>query len=351
MNDLMAQIIRQGPKQNNQVPAASQKLSLPLFIFGLIWCGGVGAFDHLALPAIFHQTASTWFKAAPAHIVKSEMTSHSNSDGTTHGVAFEYTYSVGGAIYTGNRFTFDKSSSSDRAWARQAVADFPAGSERVCYYDPRDPSRAVLSPGLHGSDITRILFFTPFNIVAGFLIAYAISTWRERNDNAVAPRVADRLHNREAFAMSSYSPVVTFFAMLLLTSFIGIFAVVIPGGFHPSLAKSVTVCALAFAISVVVTLHIRQKMRAGAYDLIFDDGAKTIALPATHKRATRELIPFADAQSFEVAKIDTGTGEDRTVRWHLTLQTRQGASELLNIFYSEADARRFANAFNAKLAE
>jgi hypothetical protein len=129
--------------------------------------------------------------------------------------------------YTSDRFTFDKSKSSDSSWARQAVWDFPAGAERTCYYDPKNPARAVLAPGIHGSDITQLMFITPFNIVALFLIAQPFSAWRNRWRSALAPpRVNDRFRNREAYAMTNFKPLVTFVGAFLATSFIGVFVVV-----------------------------------------------------------------------------------------------------------------------------
>jgi hypothetical protein len=207
--------------------------SVFLIVFGFFWCSLVGAFDCLIVRSIVPQIASTWFQPTPARILKSEVTtSPGDEGGSTYGVKFQYEYSVNGRSFTGTRYTFDGSKSSDSRWAHDAVAAFPAGSERVCYYDPNNPERAVLAPGLHGSDITQLMFMTPFNIVAGFFIAYPIWAWRDRRAPAmVAPRFVDQVHGREGYTLNQHSPVMTFFGLLLLTSFIGIFAVVFTGDF------------------------------------------------------------------------------------------------------------------------
>ncbi|HEY6227430.1 MAG TPA: DUF3592 domain-containing protein, partial [Verrucomicrobiae bacterium] len=295
--------------------------------------------------------ASTWFQPTGARILRSEVTRHHDSEGgTTHGVKVEYAYSVNGTNYTGTRYTFDGESSSDSRWAYEAVAAFPAGAERVCFYDPRNPSRAVLAPGLHGSDITHLMFITPFNIVAGFFIVYPIWMWRERRrPTLVEPRFSDPLHGREGYALNQVSPLLSFFVLFLFTSFVGIFAVVFTGGFHPTMTKVVTVWGAGFAIAIGTTVYLQMKTRSGRYDLVFDNSARTITVPAVQKRKVVETIPMAEVQKFDVEKVESGTGDDHKVTWQLKMVADGGREVLLQENYFEPQAKRLAQTLNARL--
>jgi len=230
------------------------------------------------------------------------------------------------------------------------VAGFPAGTERICYYDPDNPSRAVLAPGLHGSDITHLMFMTPFNIVALFFIAYPIWSWRERRAPAMlAPRFADRFHGREGYALNQYSPLMTFFGLFLLTSFVGIFVVVFTGGFHPSMTKVVTVWGAGFLIAMGISVWVYLKTQSGKYDLVFDRNSRMITLPAVQKRTAAEMVPMAEVQKFDVEKVETGSGEDHKVTWHLKMVAGEGRETLLREMYVETQAKRLAETLNARL--
>jgi hypothetical protein len=331
--------------------ASGGKGGVFLLIFGVFWCSLVGVFDFLIARSLVLQIASTWYQPTTARILKSETTSnHDSEGGTTHGVKFEYTYSVNGTNYTGTRYTFDGSSSSDSRWAREAVERFPVGSERICYYDPETPERAVLAPGIHGSDITHLMFVTPFNIVAGFFIAYPIWSWRDKRRPAfISPRVSDRIHNREAYGLNNFSPLMTFFGVFFLMSFIGIFAVVFTGGFHPAMLKVLTIWGAGFLFSVGVSVKVYLKTKSGHYDLVFDRNSRTVTVPAVHKRPRAEMIPISEVKTFDVEKIETGSGDDHKITWQVKLRANADREFLLQETHLEPQANRLAATLNAKL--
>lgn len=323
-----------------------------LLIFGLFWCTLVGAFDFITLRAFIPQVASTWFPPAPAHITKSEVTRHSGSKGSTHGVAVEYTYVVNGTTYTSDRFGFDTMKSSDSGWAYQAVASFPAGSERTCYYDPRDPSRAVLSKGIRGSDITILMFLTPFNMVGLALMSAPFFSWRERRrPELIPPRVVDRFQGREAYAMNNYNPIAAFLVAFFISSFLGIFIVAFPFGFHPSIPQVATVWGTAFAISVAAAVMTWQRIKSGRYDFVIDRGSQIATIPAMHKRASREIISLSQIKNIDMTEVRNGSGDDEKKSWHVKLHTHDNREFLLRDTSGEEEARRLTKTLNIKIRD
>ncbi|MCB1058252.1 MAG: DUF3592 domain-containing protein [Acidobacteria bacterium] len=59
-----------------------------------------------------------------------------------------YTWTVDGESYSGSRYTLGTTYEKfrERSDAREAAKQFPAGSAIPVYYDPKDPSQAVLDP-------------------------------------------------------------------------------------------------------------------------------------------------------------------------------------------------------------
>ena len=326
--------------------------TIVLAIFGMFWCSLVGAFDFIAIRGLVLQLASAHYVPTPAHIIKSDVVSHRGSKGgTTYGTVFDYTYTVNGAILRGNRYTFNISSSSDRNWANDAVAAFPVGSDRVCYYDPANPTRAVLAPGVHGSDLVILMFLTPFNIIAFFLASLPIWNWREgRRPALVAPRISDPLHGREGYAMLRFNPGGRFLGLLLVMSFVGIFVVIIRARSHPTIAWVLFVWGTAFAVALGVTIYSGLRAKSGRFDLVIDYESRSITIPAMYGRKSVERIPMSDVKGFAIESVvANGSNRNRNVKWQVKLIDRADGEIVVQEGFWELNARRLSETLNAKL--
>ncbi|MGF1507137.1 MAG: DUF3592 domain-containing protein [Anaerolineae bacterium] len=81
--------------------------------------------------------------------------------------AVTYEYTVSGETYAGNRVNTGGSATGVQA-SRVARTYVPRQRVRIAY-DPDDPARSVLEPGLY-PDITRQLLLGPVVVLAGVLI-------------------------------------------------------------------------------------------------------------------------------------------------------------------------------------
>lgn len=85
-----------------------------------------------------------------------------------HRANVSYRYTVNGQEVTGNRVYFgDRIRTSWSYFAREIIAQHPAGSGVTVYYDPERPHEAVLVPGVPGGVVAMMCF----SIV---LLAFAI---------------------------------------------------------------------------------------------------------------------------------------------------------------------------------
>ena len=328
--------------------------ALIILLFGLFWCSIVTVFDVLIIGPFIKQVRSTSFQSAPARIVKAtEISSYTSGKNRrrTYGVEFQYEYTVNGTNFPGRLYTFDTSKSTDRQWVEDALREFPAGSERVAYYDPHNPAVAVLKPGISGADITRLMFITPFNLICLGLLIYPLSSWRRNRSGTIAPRIADPRRSREAYSMRTAGPVLTFFGLLLITTFIGIFIVVIPSGFHPKMSYILTVWGSGIAFSLYSAVNVYLKTKAGKYDLVIDHDSKCITVPPMHKRKEAQIIPMTDIQSIDTEEIEIGRSRNGTQnrRWQINLHTRDNQKIHLNTKYTESEATDLASTLSSKI--
>lgn len=133
--------------------------------FGLIWSGITLTFDAFILGSLRGQVRASHFTRTDGTILESSVTtSRGSKGGTTHGVSVSYSYAVDGKRYTGTRYRWsDWSLSGDYAY--DVVKTIPAGASAAVYYDPADPSVAVLDNSVGGFDLFMPMFMMPFNAV------------------------------------------------------------------------------------------------------------------------------------------------------------------------------------------
>ncbi len=120
----------------------SQRYSL-LYIWGVIATIGL-------LLTLYGQYQLSWARASadwpvvPGRIVTSEVTTHTDEEGTTYSDEIEYVYTVEGTEYEADVVVIG----GHPYGAHNVVARYPLNAEVSVAYDPNKPSRAVLEPGV-----------------------------------------------------------------------------------------------------------------------------------------------------------------------------------------------------------
>lgn len=325
-----------------------------LIVFGLFWSGMTLMFDGFTIVPAVRQVLAQRFVSTQGTVLSSEVTHHDDSDGTTHGVRITYSYTVAGREYTGDRFRYDKSSSSDSAWARQAVAEHQVGSTTTVYYDPLVPQNSVLSPGLRGSDLFMALFMTPFNVVMlGFWWLgwnRLKRKWRKPIAGGVKLRTTLR---RTRARMTEFSPLMSGVLTVALLSFLSIFVIGFGfGGFHPSLRVVGVTWGIVLAGGVAMGIWQWINILRGKYDLVLDEMRSSIQLPLTCGRKTRKTFGFGEVHGCYVETIEKRDNEGATTYTYvptLRLTAADGPLEKLAEWHDAERAREFVAWLNEKL--
>ena len=331
-----------------------KKAGVFLVVFGLFWSGMTLLFDGLTIVPAVRQALAQRFATAQGTVLSSEVTHHDDGDGTTHGVRITYSYSVGGREYTGDRFRYDKSSSTDSAWAHRAVAEHPVGSTTTVYYDPLSPANAVLSPGLQGSDLFMALFMTPFNVVMlGFWWVgwnRLMRRWRKPIAGGVKVRTALR---QTRARMTEFSPLASGIVTVALLAFLSIFVICFGfGGFHPSLRVVSVTWGIILIGGVAMWIWSWINILKGKYDLVLDEMKSSIQLPLTCGRKTRKTFAFTEVHGCFVETIEKRDSEG-SASYTYVPTLRMAASDVplekLAEWHDGDRAREFVAWLNAKL--
>jgi len=96
----------------------------------------------------------------------------SDSDGTTYRAKVAYRYRVHGKDYTSGRVFFGDwlATSLSQSAARRRVMKYRTGSTVTVLYDPAQPSRAVLEPGINWQTWLEMAFGLLFAATALFFL-------------------------------------------------------------------------------------------------------------------------------------------------------------------------------------
>jgi hypothetical protein len=321
-----------------------------MVVFTLFWSGIVSVFDGILITGAVRQARAESYPSVEGEITRSRITTHHDSEGgTTYGADLEFTYRVGGAAYTSDKYRYGEMSSSDRSLAAGIVRAHPVGSAAAVYYNPRNPSDAILQPGIAGQDLMLALFLTPFNVVMlGLWSGLGSAAWRliTRPPAGGVPIV--RRAGRIFVRLPRISPVAAGAAAALGVSFTAIFAVGFGFGFDPPIPVVAGVWAVVLAAAVGVYFWRKLVVGSGAKDLIIDADGGMLSLPQTFGRKTDVVVALDAVSGIDVERIVHHSSKGGTsysyapeLKW-----TRNGGpvqSDRLVEWWDEARAGAFAD--------
>jgi hypothetical protein len=154
------------------------------------WCGVLFGGCFVTLASVFLVViivsmviptigAQRW-PSTQCTILTSKVEQHQGDDGPTYSPEITFEWTVDGEKYQGGQY-YIRTFSGSRSYADSVVDQYKVGSVAECFYDPDDPSNAVLN-----RDIGWITFLIPlipivFLVVGGFIV---YSSLRRKNDDS-----------------------------------------------------------------------------------------------------------------------------------------------------------------------
>jgi len=128
-------------------------LFVPLSIVAVVFGGWLIYLAGNVVSSCVHGHLSRNWPTVNGKVVDSGV--ESSVETGTHGVLhtscrpmIKYEYEVSGVSHAGNNWAFHTLWSTDTAWAESIIQKYPTGSQVTVYYDPANPDRSVLEPGV-----------------------------------------------------------------------------------------------------------------------------------------------------------------------------------------------------------
>ena len=172
------------------MPKSAVSGSLAIGCFGLFWSALTLVADGAVLYGIGGQLWAYGYSTAPGTVTQSSVLKVKGK-GTSYRPDIHYVYSVNGQTYEGTQYRYSTMATPDNR-AANIVQQHPVASAVTVYYNPRNPSDAVLLRGIEGMDLMALMFLTPFNAVMLGIWGMAFSAFRHSRVVGAFPGVRVR---------------------------------------------------------------------------------------------------------------------------------------------------------------
>jgi len=262
------------------------KFSYPLILL-TCWTGLVVAGTYALIETTVRQHLAMAYPSTMARIIQSEVGRGAVS---RRGVEMEYNYSVDGVNYTGHAYRYDDHNMS-LDWD-VTVEDHPKWSAARVYYNPKDPSDALLEPGIDGGDLLLLLFAVPVLIITGTLWISALGWLSERS--RVRPAGGVKIVKQPSItciALAEVSPIAAGLYGLAGGAFFAAFPIVIYKGYVPSVTIMAWTWVAVAATGIMAFLWCLVRNGSGIFDLSINHVTQMIVFPQTAGRHEPVTLP------------------------------------------------------------
>jgi hypothetical protein len=312
----------------------------------VLWTAGTLAFDVGLSYSGWQQARTQWFHTTPGTVLDSKVEVDHDSEGTSYSVKVKYVYEVNGRDYESERLRYMQSSGSHR-WTHATVASLPREKTVTVYYDPQQPSEAVLMPGLAMCDLLGSVFLLPFNLVmlgSWAAVFYAMrSSQPPEGELPANTRVIPGQYG-DVVRFPGVSPVMAAGIGSGGAAFILIFVLMFAFDLHGPYWPVLVAWTLILAAGYAAAWWAQHDQISGKYDLLINDSRRMVAMPSSlgefQSPAWMPFDQFFQTAVFEeVAKDSDG---DETKKYFTQLVTKNHMRLAVHEWSSEDDARRFA---------
>lgn len=285
--------------------------TLFLLVWTLGWTCIVGGIDVQAGRCLVRQLYSSTFRAAPGNVIESRVDRQCGRRGTTYRLVIAYSYQVKGRDYIGRQWNYTALASSDH-WAHKVARAHRPGTPIGVFFDPRNPSEAVIEPGLTGTEPLVLMFLIPFNLImvgswALLIRCLRVDDWR----TASGVRVTDDGHVLRV-RLPQWSPLLTSAALLFIGCILAALLIALVSGCHPPLWFPAIVWVVILLTTAVICAVMLRQLRNGRSDLVLDRFRGSLELPATHGRKVKHIVATAQIVSIE-AEVERRSGGKKSV--------------------------------------
>ena len=321
-----------------------------LIFFTLFWTAMVGIFDTIFISDFVRREQAQSFPSTKGTIMRSyikETQGSRRSADPTYGPEIDFTFEVNGKTYSSDTYRYGDWGSSDRSLAESAVGRYVVGQQVVVYYNPNDPSDAILERDTQGMDLFSLLAITPFNLIMLGLWGFLATMLKRKISKLPAGGVLIKQYQgRTHIRLPESTPLATAGGTALGISFVSIFIVFFGFGANPSMLTIQIVWACVIIPSVIVYIKMKFDIGSGKKDLVIDDTNGILSLAQTLDRNEHVIVQLDDVTEVIMERVAIQTRKGTRFQFAAALVYTEGDKSIksrLIEWYDEDRANQFAD--------
>jgi len=294
---------------------------IPVCLFMAFFVGVLSvvttAMDVRLVYGIVMQTRAATWPTTRGIVDGSDVVEDHSSEGTSYTAAIRYQYRVDGRYYESNRIHYGFDFHGKRG-AKRTLKPFPRGSDVSVYYNPRDPSQAVLETRIiEGGDLFAAMFLTPVNLLMIFCWLGLYNTIRKGRDEKPPAGDAVRVIEEERGVRVRFTRVAPRGVAALWASVAAMavmFAILMLFGGGDLLLPAVAGWAIILYAARRGYLRMKTRIDGGWYDLMIDEVGLTVTLPQMVPAYKGARLSHDQLQRVEVHSTRGKDGQSNRVR-------------------------------------
>lgn len=312
-----------------------------LAIFALIWSAFVLGFDYFVGYEMVKTVLAQSYPETRGEVIHSELEEVSTEDGYTYGADIHFTYQVDGQSYTSEEYAYGAWNNSNSSGAKKMLRKYPVGKTVRVYYNPSDPSDAVLEHGVSGGHAFMLMFMAPFNVVMlGLWYGVAAMLWtklfgKDKDKIGGYDLVQDGFQTR--LKLGNANPLVMMMVGFGVGCFISIFPIAFLGYYESLTAVGI---GLAFAAGCAVFGGYWQMKRniTGEGDLVLDRTNMKLIFPPVAMGGSPLELSMMELNSVGVKRITDSEGDDQFAPTVTYVDENQIRQEIQIVKWSDEEA-------------
>lgn len=312
-----------------------------LAIFAVIWTALVLCFDVFVGYGMVKAVLAQNYPSTTGEVIHSKLERHRGDDGYTYGADIHFTYAVGGQTYTSEEHSYGAWNNSDSSGARKLLRKYPVGETVTVYYNPSDPSDAVLERGVQGMHAFMLMFMAPFNVVMlGLWYGAVVMVWTKLFGND-KDKIGGYELVQEGFQtrlkLGNANPLVMVMVGFGVGCFLSIFPIAFLGYTESLTAVGI---GLAFAAACAVFGGYWQIKRniTGEGDLILDRTNMKLVFPAVAMGGTPMELSMMDLNTVGVKRVSDSNSNDQFAPTVTYIDENQIRQEIQIVKWQDEDA-------------
>ncbi|HTB84799.1 MAG TPA: DUF3592 domain-containing protein [Candidatus Sulfotelmatobacter sp.] len=311
-----------------------------------LWAFVFWIFDIRGGEQLWRQHRALSFATTRGTVRSSTVNISYGSKGSVHyHVDIACFYSVDDRDYYSSRYRYD--GHPDNRTAYTISAAHPAGSTVQVYYDPQNPTDALLSAGEDAADVYTLFLTTPICLLFIWLPLRMILDWNLGGSKVAGgvKIISEALVTR--VRLPRFQPVigaVVVPGVLSLVAGILMYAGTIPG--PPLMAGGFLLTIVLLGGAAAYGWQYRN-VHSGKQDLVIDFAARTVQLPLIYKRRELITVSFSDIRQVVLQKVRHQSKGGAYYTYLVKLEMKDGLLQSL-INLNEARAASLAAWLNEK---